>query len=132
MSRKRRAIRRALGAAALVALAALALAVLILWRPRGERGPYLQSVTPTSVWVVWDTAQPAVGRVEYGPARGLGQVSRSASLPATMRCSWWGWSRTRPPTTAWTAAVWPAFARRPRRSRPSSALSCTATRAREP
>jgi hypothetical protein len=38
------------------------------------RGPYLQSVTADSVWVVWDTAAPATGRVEYGPTRELGRV----------------------------------------------------------
>lgn len=38
------------------------------------RGPYLQSVTPTSVWVVWETTQPIRGRVEYGRSRELGQM----------------------------------------------------------
>lgn len=35
------------------------------------RGPYLQSVTPDSVWVVWDTTQPVKGRVEYGTTQDL-------------------------------------------------------------
>jgi hypothetical protein len=39
-----------------------------------RRGPYLQSVTPDSVWVVWDTSQPSVGSVEYGSTPELGQV----------------------------------------------------------
>ena len=38
------------------------------------RGPYLQSVAPDSVWVVWDTAEPSTGQVEYGPTPDLGQV----------------------------------------------------------
>jgi len=38
------------------------------------RGPYLQSVTSDSVWVVWDTAEPSVGRVEYGSTPRWGQV----------------------------------------------------------
>ncbi len=39
-----------------------------------QRGPYLQSVTPNSIWVVWDTAEPSTGRVEYGLSPALGQV----------------------------------------------------------
>lgn len=38
------------------------------------RGPYLQSVAPDSVWVLWDTTGPVIGRVEYGLTRGFGQV----------------------------------------------------------
>ena len=38
-----------------------------------RRGPYLQSVTPDSVWVVWDTSQPSTGRLEYGFTPELGQ-----------------------------------------------------------
>jgi predicted phosphodiesterase len=41
------------------------------------RGPYLQSVTPDSVWVVWDTTRPVMGQVEYGLTPDLGQVARS-------------------------------------------------------
>lgn len=37
------------------------------------RGPYLQLVTPDSIWVVWDTSQASIGRVEYGSMTGLGQ-----------------------------------------------------------
>lgn len=39
-----------------------------------ERGPYLQSVAPDSVWVVWDTSEPCMGSVEYGSTSALGQV----------------------------------------------------------
>ena len=39
-----------------------------------RRGPYLQMVTPDSAWVVWDTAKPEVGRVEYGLSQALGKV----------------------------------------------------------
>ena len=28
--------------------------------------PYLQNVTPTSITVMWETAEPTVGSVEYG------------------------------------------------------------------
>jgi acid phosphatase type 7 len=38
------------------------------------RGPFLQSVTTDSVWVVWDTATPSSARVEYGATPELGQV----------------------------------------------------------
>ena len=37
------------------------------------RGPYLQSVTPNSIWVVWYTVEPGVGRVAYGETTELGQ-----------------------------------------------------------
>jgi len=35
------------------------------------RGPYLQDVTPGSIWVVWDTAQLSTGWVAYGPTTDL-------------------------------------------------------------
>lgn len=38
------------------------------------RGPYLQSVTPDSIWVVWDTKEPSPGRIEYGDTAALGSV----------------------------------------------------------
>ena len=38
------------------------------------RGPYLQSVAPDSVWVVWDTPDPGRGWVEYGTTPALGQM----------------------------------------------------------
>jgi hypothetical protein len=38
------------------------------------RGPFLQSVTPDSIWVVWETTSPSTGRVEYGLTSELGQV----------------------------------------------------------
>jgi len=42
-------------------------------RPQ-PRGPYLQSVTPHSIWVVWETTEPTIGRVEYGLTPDLGWV----------------------------------------------------------
>jgi hypothetical protein len=39
------------------------------------RGPYLQSVTPDSVWVVWDTVEPSIGLVKYGLTSEFGQVA---------------------------------------------------------
>lgn len=38
------------------------------------RGPYLQSVTPNSIWVVWETTSPSTGKVEYGLTPELGKV----------------------------------------------------------
>jgi hypothetical protein len=42
------------------------------------RGPYLQSVTPDSVWVVWDTRDATRGWVEFGTTRALGQMTQEA------------------------------------------------------
>lgn len=42
------------------------------------RGPYLQSVEPDSVWVVWDTARRSLGYVEYGDTPALGLTVREA------------------------------------------------------
>ncbi len=39
-----------------------------------QRGPYLQSVTPDSVWIVWETSEPAMGQIEYGSTPELGQT----------------------------------------------------------
>jgi predicted phosphodiesterase len=59
----------------LVGVAALVV-IALFWVSRGRqdirRGPYLQSVTPFSIWVVWDTRQPSLGQVEYGPTSDLG------------------------------------------------------------
>jgi predicted phosphodiesterase len=41
------------------------------------RGPYLQSVTPTSAIVVWRTDQPGTSRVDYS----VGNYARSIDLP---------------------------------------------------
>ena len=46
-----------------------------------RRGPYLQSVKTSSIWVVWDTANPAVGQVEYGLTSELG-LSAGEAQPA--------------------------------------------------
>jgi 3',5'-cyclic AMP phosphodiesterase CpdA len=43
-----------------------------------RRGPYLQSVTADSVWIVWDTSQPTAGRLEYGLTTELGQVAEES------------------------------------------------------
>lgn len=42
------------------------------------RGPYLQSVTPNSVWVVWDTTSQSMGKVEYGLSPELGEVTEES------------------------------------------------------
>lgn len=39
-----------------------------------KRGPYLQWVTPDSVWIVWDTVTEQVGQVSYGLSDELGQI----------------------------------------------------------
>jgi len=42
------------------------------------RGPYLQSVTPDSVVVVWETDAPATSRADYGPTAAYGLVVSDA------------------------------------------------------
>lgn len=37
-------------------------------RLTGARGPYLQNVTPSAITVRWQTEQPVVGELRYGPA----------------------------------------------------------------
>lgn len=76
MSKIGRVILYGLCAAVLVAITGYA--ALHLWiaeykRPH-PRGPYLQSVRPDSVWVVWDTVEPSTGLIEYGLSPELGQV----------------------------------------------------------
>ena len=44
------------------------------------RGPYLQSVAPDSVWVVWDTKGVTRGLVEFGTTRALGQMIQEARV----------------------------------------------------
>jgi len=39
-----------------------------------ERGPYLQAVTPTSMMLIWTTAQRTTTIVDYGPTSDLGTV----------------------------------------------------------
>jgi hypothetical protein len=72
-----------LGAVAIVVAVLLAAFMLYgafrrwdLARPHA-RGPYLQSVTPNSVWVVWDTTRPASSQVAYGLTEDLGEVARA-------------------------------------------------------
>jgi predicted phosphodiesterase len=50
-------------------------ALLRITRTPPWRGPYLQSVTLDSVWVVWDTVKPSVGLVEYGLTPELGRIT---------------------------------------------------------
>lgn len=62
-----------LGLLGLISLAGFLIYTIIpvfLSRPQ-PRGPYLQSVTPDSVWIVWDTTQPTRGQVEYGVSSDL-------------------------------------------------------------
>lgn len=60
--------------AALLLAGAVWLAAFWIDSHRLRRGPYLQSVTPDSVWVVWETSRPSASRVEYGLSPALGQV----------------------------------------------------------
>lgn len=39
------------------------------------RGPYLQDAAPGSMWVLWDTAAPSTGWVQYGTGSEMGQVA---------------------------------------------------------
>jgi len=62
----------------LVVLIILPIAVFLWWSlspllQNVSRGPYLQTVTTDSVWIVWETRQPTKSSVEYGPTRALGQ-----------------------------------------------------------
>jgi len=62
-----------------VALLLAAVSCVSAPNPYGfKRGPYLQMVTPNSVLVVWDTAEPEVGRVEYGPTEALGLLAEES------------------------------------------------------
>lgn len=46
---------------------------ITIQRQPQPRSPYLQSVTPDSIWIVWDTTEPVNGRVQYGQTPALGQ-----------------------------------------------------------
>lgn len=76
MSRGRRAVLYGFCALGLILIAGYS--ILHIWQVLRKqpqaKGPYLQSVTSDSVWVVWDTTRPVVGNVEYGLTRDLGQV----------------------------------------------------------
>ena len=66
-------------------LAALAVLLLaagfclagVFWVRRSSppHGPYLQSVTTDSIWIVWDTRQPSIGRLEYGLTSAMGKLA---------------------------------------------------------
>jgi predicted phosphodiesterase len=59
----------------LAAILFLALYIFVTERNQPHpRGPYLQSVTPTSIWVAWKTTSPSIGKVEYGLTPELGMV----------------------------------------------------------
>jgi len=75
MSRSKRAVLFGFCAIGLILIAGYS--TLHIWqvirkRPQA-RGPYLQSVTSNSVWVVWDTTRQVITSVEYGLTRNLGQ-----------------------------------------------------------
>lgn len=44
------------------------------------RGPYLQSVTPESVVVIWETEAPASGSLAYGETSSYGQLATSSQV----------------------------------------------------
>jgi predicted phosphodiesterase len=44
------------------------------------RGPYLQSVTPESVVVIWETEAPASGTLAYGETSSYGQLTTSSQV----------------------------------------------------
>jgi hypothetical protein len=44
-------------------------------------GPYLQSPTPTSVWVLWETDDALAGSVEWGPTTALGETVDAVLIP---------------------------------------------------
>ena len=77
MSRGWRAVLYGFCALGLILIAAYS--TLHIWQIQRKqpqrRGPYLQSVSPNSVWVVWDTTRPLTGVVEYGLTSELGQVT---------------------------------------------------------
>jgi hypothetical protein len=43
-----------------------------------KRGPYLQFVTPDTVWVIWDTREAEPSRVEYGPNEALDYIEEDS------------------------------------------------------
>jgi len=45
-------------------------------------GPFLQSATPTDIWVVWETDQGEESRVDYGVTPALGNTSTGVSIPS--------------------------------------------------
>jgi len=74
-SRVLQGVRYALGILALIAAASYAVVTLCSADWSTWRGPYLQSVTSDSVWVVWDTIEPSIGLVEYGLTPELGSIA---------------------------------------------------------
>ncbi|HLA99239.1 MAG TPA: metallophosphoesterase [Anaerolineales bacterium] len=63
-----------LGALVLLMIAAFLWWIVLPQLSSIPRGPYLQSVTPDSIWIVWDTRRPGMGRVEFGTTPSLGNV----------------------------------------------------------
>ncbi|MCP3915065.1 MAG: hypothetical protein GY711_05880 [bacterium] len=71
-----------------VLLPVLAAALLLsatFWRGNGiDAGPYLQSATPDSIWVCWETANggsnPTESRVDFGTTAALGQTALGIHL----------------------------------------------------
>ena len=43
--------------------------------------PYLQSMTPTSVWIMWETTSGHESRVDYGGTEELGETACGVSIP---------------------------------------------------
>ena len=64
-----------LGAICLLVILYFVLHIFMIIQNRPQsRGPFLQSVTPESIWVVWETTSLSTGQVEYGLTSELGQV----------------------------------------------------------
>ncbi|HUT20099.1 MAG TPA: metallophosphoesterase [Anaerolineae bacterium] len=75
-------VRYVLGILALLAAASYAVVTLCSADWGTWRGPYLQSVTSDSVWVMWDTVEPSTGLVEYGLTPELGSIAEGSQAVA--------------------------------------------------
>jgi hypothetical protein len=75
VSRMRRLSLNILGAVCVLFSLYFALHLFLVHQNQPKpRGPFLQSVTPCSIWVVWETTSPTAGVVEYGLDPELGHV----------------------------------------------------------
>jgi penicillin V acylase-like amidase (Ntn superfamily) len=70
-----RGVGYALGILMVIAAASFAVVTIYSADWGTWRGPYLQSVTADSVWIVWDTVERSVGQVEYGLTPEFGSIA---------------------------------------------------------